>query len=172
MSGGTSNPAAAPLTLSTPPALLPTRRARTAARSADGLQSFGEGDIMKLQLDTRTDTVDSSGQTLASTKAMLTVYKNGQEHTGYDNVPVRSLRRVPARCGACPHAAARARTHCATRRDTVCPQLILTRCLRPYPLSRMAGTLRLAGTAASPSRSFHPLGAPSFEGPMRMRTFS
>ena len=114
MSGGTSNPAAAPLTLSTPPALLPTRRARTAARSADGLQSFGEGDIMKLQLDTRTDTVDSSGQTLASTKAMLTVYKNGQEHTGYDNVPVRSLRRVPARCGACPHALCNAQGHCVS----------------------------------------------------------
>ena len=28
---------------------------------------------------------------LPTTKAMLTVYKNGQEHTGYDNVPVRHV---------------------------------------------------------------------------------
>lgn len=129
------------------------RRDRALADAADGLQSFGEGDIIKLQLDTRSDTMDGEGQTLATTKAtptvfqpltpnltqplalspspspkhltptptrtkalltidpklptayllltthyllpttkaMLTVYKNGQEHTGYDNVPVRHV---------------------------------------------------------------------------------
>lgn len=63
------------------------RRNRALADAADGLQSFCEGDVMKLQLDTRSDTVDGQGKTLASTRAVLTVFKNGQEHTGYDNVP-------------------------------------------------------------------------------------
>ena len=31
---------------------------------------------------------------LPTTKAILTVYKNGQEHTGYDNVPVRRSKYI------------------------------------------------------------------------------
>ncbi len=45
------------------------RRDRALADAADGLQSFGEGDIIKLQLDTRSDTMDGEGKTLATTKA-------------------------------------------------------------------------------------------------------
>lgn len=42
---------------------------------------------MRLQLDTRRDTVSRDGQTLASSKSVLTVFKNNQEHAGYEGVP-------------------------------------------------------------------------------------
>ena len=64
--------------------------------AADALVGFDEGDILKLQLDTRTDTVDGGGRPLASTKSVLTVFKNGLEQTGYENVPARA-RAPPLR---------------------------------------------------------------------------
>lgn len=73
--------------------------------AADALVGFDEGDILKLQLDTRTDTVDGGGRPLASTKSVLTVFKNGLEQTGYENVPARARAAAASRAPKpVPHA--------------------------------------------------------------------
>ena len=57
------------------------------AEAADGLQGFGEGDLLRLQLDTRSDAAGRAGVTLASTRSVLTIFLNGIEHAGYVGVP-------------------------------------------------------------------------------------
>lgn len=63
------------------------KRLRGLAEAADGLQGFGEGDLLRLQLDTRSDAAGRAGETLASTRSVLTIFLNGIEHAGYEGVP-------------------------------------------------------------------------------------